>query len=149
MAKVQKHILIHTPTEKVFAFMDDPRNLPEIWPSMVEVKNPVLNSIGGYDFEWVYKMGGLHFNGASKTTEHILNKRIVTESKKGIESRFVWDYTSEGKNTRLFVEIEYKIPIPLIGKLAEAVIVKQNEHEGEIMLKNLKDRMEIEAPIPV
>ena len=148
MAKVQKNILIHASTDKVFAFMNDPRNLPEIWPSMVEVKNPVLNSIGGYDFEWVYKMAGMHFNGASKTTEWIQNKRIITQSTKGIESRFVWDYKSEGSYTRLAVEIEYKIPVPLIGKLAETVIVKQNEHEADNMLKNLKDRMEIETPVP-
>jgi len=149
MAKVQKNILIHAATDKVFAFMNDPRNLPVIWPSMVEVKNAVLNSIGGYDFEWVYKMAGMHFNGASKTTEYTLNKRIITESTKGIESRFVWDYKAEGSYTKLSVEIEYKIPIPLIGKLAEAVIVKQNEHEADNMLKNLKDRMEIETPVPV
>jgi uncharacterized membrane protein len=149
MVKVQKNILIHAHVEKVFAFMNDPRNLPEIWPSMVEVMNPVLNSIGGYNFEWVYKMAGLHFNGASKTTEFILNKRIITESTKGIESRFVWDYKAEGSYTKLSVELEYKIPIPLIGKLAETVIVKQNEHEADTLLKNLKDRMEIEAPVPV
>ena len=148
MAKLQKNILIHAHVEKVFAFMNDPRHLPEIWPSMMEVKNPVLNSIGGYDFEWVYKMSGLHFNGASKTTEYILNKRMITESTKGIESRFVWDYKPEGSYTKLSVEIEYKIPIPLIGKLAETVIVKQNEHEADTLLKNLKDRMEIEAPVP-
>ena len=149
MAKVEKSILIHVPTEKVFAFMNDPRNLPEIWPSMVEVKNAILNSIGGYDFEWVYKMGGMHFNGASKTTECIPNKRIITESTKGIQSRFVWNYKAEGRYTKLAVEVEYTIPIPLIGKLAEAVIAKQNEHEADTMLKNLKDRMEIEAPVPV
>jgi len=147
MAKLQKHIVIHAPTEKVFAFMNDPRHLPEIWPSMVEVKNTVQNSLGGYDFEWVYKMSGIHFNGASKITEHIPNKRTITESTKGIESRFVWEYKAEGSYTKLTVEIEYKIPIPLIGKLAEAVIVKQNEHEADALLKNLKDRMEIEVPV--
>ena len=73
---------------------------------------------------------------------------MITESTKGIESRFVWDYKPEGSYTKLSVEIEYKIPIPLIGKLAETVIVKQNEHEADTLLKNLKDRMEIEAPVP-
>ncbi len=148
MAKVQKQILIHAPVDKVFAFMNDPRNLPQIWPSMVEVKHALLNSIGGYDFEWVYKMGGMQFHGESKTTEYVPNQRTVTESAKGIDSRFVWDYKAEGHNTRLTVEVEYKVPIPLIGKLAETIIVRQNEHEAETMLNNLKDRMEIETPIP-
>ena len=148
MVKVQREILIHAPVEKVFTFMNDPHNLPQIWPSMMEVKHATLNSIGGYDFEWVYKMAGMHFNGASKTTEYNLNQRIITQSTRGIESRFVWDYKAEGPNTRLAVEIEYKVPMPLIGKLAEVVITRQNEHEADIMLNNLKDRMEIETPMP-
>jgi uncharacterized membrane protein len=125
--------------------MNDPHNLPDIWPSMVEVKNAAINSINGYDFDWLYKMGGMHFEGASKTTEWLKNKRIVTRSTKGIESRFAWDYAVEGEYTRITLDIEYRIPIPLIGKLAEAIIVKQNEHEAETMLNNLKDKMEIET----
>ena len=39
-------------------------------------------------------------------------------------------------------EAEYTVPIPLLGKLAEAFIVKQNEHEAELLLGNLKARME-------
>jgi hypothetical protein len=34
------------------------------------------------------------------------------------------------------------VPIPLIGKLAEAFIVKLNENEAETLLSNLKARME-------
>jgi hypothetical protein len=41
------------------------------------------------------------------------------------------------------MEVEYVVPIPLLGKLAEAFIVKQNEHEAEAMLANLKARMEV------
>jgi hypothetical protein len=44
--------------------------------------------------------------------------------------------------TRVTVETEYTVPIPLLGKLAEAFIVKQNEHEVEMILANLKVRME-------
>jgi hypothetical protein len=40
------------------------------------------------------------------------------------------------------VDAHYRVPIPLLGKLAEAFIVKQNEHEAEAFLANLKDRME-------
>jgi hypothetical protein len=40
-------------------------------------------------------------------------------------------------------EVEYTVPIPLLGKLVEAFIVKQNEHEAELFLANLKARMEL------
>jgi hypothetical protein len=37
---------------------------------------------------------------------------------------------------------EYVVPVPLLGRLAEAVIVKVNEHETETLLANLKATME-------
>ena len=34
------------------------------------------------------------------------------------------------------------MPIPLLGKLAEAAVVKLNQNEIELLLANLKARME-------
>jgi len=142
MIKVTRSILINAPVEKVFAFMDDPCNLPEVWPSMVEthVKGP--SPAGGQDFEWEYKMAGLRIKGESEVVERIPDRKIVTRSVKGIESNFVWSYEPEDGGTRLTVEAEYNIPVPLIGRLAESVIARQNEREADILLENLKARME-------
>lgn len=142
MAKVKKTITINAPVEKVFAFMAEPTNLPSVWPSMVEVRDLQPSPGGGHNFGWVYKMAGMRIEGASETTGYVLNERVVTRSTKGIQSKFVWTYTPEGGATRLAVEVEYTVPVPLLGKIAEAVIVKQNEREAEILLSNLKARME-------
>ena len=37
MAKIEKTITINAPVEKVFGYVSEPTNLPEIWPSLVEV----------------------------------------------------------------------------------------------------------------
>jgi hypothetical protein len=34
------------------------------------------------------------------------------------------------------------VPIPLVGRLAEAFIIKQNENEMDVLLANLKAKME-------
>ena len=39
MATVKSSIVINAPVEKVFEYANKPENLPEIWPSMMEVKN--------------------------------------------------------------------------------------------------------------
>jgi uncharacterized membrane protein len=143
MAKVTRSISINAPVDKVFAFMWDPANLPEIWPSMVEVKDVKLTPQGvGSTFGWVYKMAGMRFEGVSETTEYIANQRNATKTTKGIQSTFVWAYKPEDGGTKLTVEVEYTVPVPLLGKLAEAFIEKQNEHEAECTLANLKARME-------
>lgn len=143
MAKITRTVSINAPVEKTFDYMGMPTNLLEIWPSMVEIKNLKPLPTGGYNYDWVYKMGGMHFEGASETTEYFKNQRVVVKNTKGIPSTFVWKYDSEDGKTMLSLEVEYTIPIPLLGKLAEALIVKQNEREADTMLANLKDRMEV------
>jgi len=144
MAKVERTITINAPVEKVFGYMTEPTTLPEIWPSMVEVKDVKRTPEHiGTTFQWVYKMAGMRFEGSSTVIEYVANQREVTKSERGIPSTFVWTYQPEDGGTRLTVEVEYTIPVPLLGKLAEAFIAKQNEHEAEVMLANLKARMEI------
>jgi hypothetical protein len=59
-----------------------------------------------------------------------------------VESTISWRFQPDGEGTKLTFDGEYKVPIPLLGKLAEGFIVKQNEHEAEVLLANLKARME-------
>lgn len=144
MTKVERAITINAPVEKVFDYMTEATNLPEIWPSMVEVKDVKRTPEHiGTTFQWVYKMAGMRFEGSSTVIEYVANQREVTKSERGIPSTFVWTYQPEDGGTRLTVEVEYTIPVPLLGKLAEAFIAKQNEHEAEVMLANLKARMEV------
>lgn len=145
MAKLHKTLTIQAPIEKVFAFVDDPRNLEGVWPSLVEVRDVKQNPRGGYDYAWSYKMAGARIEGASEVTEYEANHRIVTKSNSGIENQIAWTLEAAGGGTQFTADIEYKVPVPLLGKLAEAVIVKQNEQEFDTVCENLKSRMEMET----
>ena len=148
MAKFQKKLTINAPAEKVFAFINDPHNLPQIWPSLIEVRNVRPNPKGGYDYEWVYKMAGAKFEGASEVVEYVPDQRLTTRSTKGIQNRISWILKSVDEGVEFTSNVEYTVPIPLLGKLAEAVIVKQNERETNIVCNNLKTLMEeIETPV--
>jgi len=138
MAKIKRTININAPVAKVFDYVDDANNFPEFWPSMVEVKDVKK----GESFRWVYKMAGMKFEGASKVIESIANERHGTKSSSGIPNTFMWTYQPDQGGTKLTLEIEYTVPVPLLGKLAEAFIVKMNEREADTMLANLKTRME-------
>jgi len=142
MYEIKKSILIDAPLKKVCEFMSDPKNLPEIWPSMVEVKNVRKNQNGWWTYEWVYKMAGMTFQGESDTIKNIENAHVTTESTKGIQSHFEFDYKDIEGKTEVTVLAQYTIPIPLIKKITEKIIGKLNEQEAEVMLANLKARME-------
>ena len=143
MATIKKEITINAPVDEVFKYLSMPTNITEIWPSFVEAKDVKRLPNGGSCFNYAYKMAGVRFKGASEDIEFIPNQRVVNKSKGGIEAIQTYTYKSEGKGTKLTWEIEYKVPIPLLGKLAEAIIVRMNDREAELVLANLKEKMEV------
>ncbi len=142
MATSLKSISINAPVEKVFAFVENPANIPDLWPSLLEAKNIVMMENGGYQYDWLYKMAGMKVEGSTKTVEYIKNEKIVDQTLKGVDSKFTWTFKPEQDITHVTLGVEYTIPVPVLGRLAESVFVRQNEKEGEILLQNLKERME-------
>ena len=145
MAKTAKSITIKAPAEEIFDYLSEPTNLPEIWPSLVEIKDVQKLPSGGNRNRWVYKMAGIRLEGTSESedTECVPNQRLVSKTKGGVESTQTWMFQPEADGTKVTFEVEYTVPIPVLGKLAEAIIVKMNDHEGELILANLKARMEV------
>jgi len=143
MIKAGSSITINAPVKKIFDYLSEPTNQPEIWPSLMEIKDVQRLPDGKTKNRWVYKMAGIRLEGTSEGVESVANQRIVSKTKGGVESTQTWTFQPEAGGTKVTFEVEYTVPIPVLGKLAEAIIVKMNEHEGEVILANLKSRMEM------
>jgi uncharacterized protein YndB with AHSA1/START domain len=140
---IDKSIVIKAPVKEVFSYLDKPELLPEIWPSMVEVKDVKTLPKGGHRFHWIYKMAGMRFEGESETLEFEPDRHLVRKSTGSFPSTFDWKFFPENGFTKIQMKVEYEVPKSLLGKLAEPYIVKLNEREADLVLANLKDRLEI------
>ena len=58
-------------------------------------------------------------------------------------SIFRWTFQGLDGSTDVTCDAEYEIPIPLLGKLGEVYLVKMNQRENEVVLANLKERLEL------
>jgi uncharacterized membrane protein len=141
MPTINNSIHINAPVEKVFAYMTDPTNLPEWMVSMSEVTG-VTGSGVGLNYQWKYKMIGIPLQGQTTFTEFVASERVVTESKGGVASTFTFTFAPHEGGTTLDLKVEYTIPIPVLGKLAERLVLKRNEREASMWLENVKERME-------
>jgi uncharacterized membrane protein len=141
MKRVERSIMINAAVEKGFNFISDPMNQIDWMPSMVSVKD-VSGSGLGTSFRWTYKMAGLLLEGESTFTEHIPINRIVTESKGGVKSTFTFDFEPHNKGTMLKLGIEYNIPVPVLGKIGETILLKRNEREADLAMANIKEILE-------
>ncbi|GAI82981.1 unnamed protein product, partial [marine sediment metagenome] len=53
-----------------------------------------------------------------------------------------WNFEPHDDGTKIDLSVEYTIPIPILGKIAEAIVLKQNEREADLALANIKAKME-------
>lgn len=144
MTKLSRSLWIEASPSRVFAFVNDPLRMADWLPGMIEAHNVIGDGLG-QQYEWSYKMAGLVLHGQSTVVELIPNLRAVHQSIGKINS--VWTYTvaPDGKGTVVTTQVEYTVPLPVLGKLAENIARKRNERELELALVNLKEILETAA----
>ena len=142
---IVRDIRVDTPVERVFDFLLDPNNLPEIWPNIIEVKNVKKSKdTEGFNFNWTYKMSGLPFEGKCETIEYTRYERLVVKSNKALDSTITWRFQPSGRETHVTLRFEYQIPSSLLKRMKEEIVIQENEHEVDALLQNLKSRLELQ-----
>ena len=143
MATVKKSTQINKSTEKVFDYLSDHKNEPEWMPGMIELN---LTSGDGKNvgdtYKWKYKMAGIILRGETSVKEMVPNRKIVTESNVGIKNTFTFNLAPNEEGTLLELHIDYIIPVPVLGKIAEKIVLGKNEREADLALENIKIHLE-------
>ncbi len=147
MQRIHKSIDIKSPAQRIFDFLMNPKNLPHIWPSLIEVSNVKLTE-SEREYDWVYKMAGLHFRGHSSKLESQPGKLLRWRDEGGIVANFRWAFEGRDGSTTVTCDLEYTIPGKVLGRVAEMLAAKLNEHEAQSVLENLKATMEAPAKAP-
>ena len=141
MVKIEGSITINAPVKKVFAYVDDTINGMECVPSLTDVRDIIGQGVGKR-WRWTYKMVGLPLQGEAEVIEHVPNQRCVVKTTGGILSTWTWTFKAESRRTRVHLLIEYTVPVPLIGKIAEGIVLRLNEREATLAIGNLKEILE-------
>lgn len=141
MMKVDERIVIDVAPEVVFAYVTDPAKMAEWLPSMVETRN-IVGTGEGQQYEWTYKMVGILFRGQTVVVEHVPNRLAVLQTIGAADSTWTFDVEPTDGGTRLRLTIEYEVPVPVLGKLAERIISKRDARTIRLGLANAKDTLE-------
>lgn len=141
MASWKSSIVIHAPVDRVFAYLDEPMSLPGWIPGVVEIRN-VIGTGAGQQYEWTYKMAGIVMRGQATVVEHVPNKCAWHQTIGAIHATWGFNLEPDEEGTLLTKEVEYHIPIPVIGKAAEHIVLRLNEREFDLSLLTVKDLME-------
>jgi uncharacterized membrane protein len=142
MSIINKEIIINIPPQKIFNYLSNPTNLPQIWPSLMIIKNEKLLPNGGYSADWVYKMVGIRLEGIGEYTDIAPNQWLTIKTKGDLESTITCTFRSIDNQTRVTLTINYKVPPTILSWLTGKIIVKINEREAELALENLRAILE-------
>ncbi|MBM4280986.1 MAG: hypothetical protein FJ137_09560 [Deltaproteobacteria bacterium] len=138
--KLPRKVDLNAPVDWVFVFLTAPGQLVEVMPSLAEVANAEEKPDGGHSFDSVYKMASLCLHGHSATSMVEPNKRVIVKTTGGIPSTFDDGYEVVGKGMRRTLTIDDTSPGAVLGKLAEPIVHRVNEHEAEV-----KTRVKVKA----
>jgi len=141
MVSLTKSVVVNAPADKVFAYVTEPTTMAEWLVSMVEARD-VIGSGEGQQYEWTYKMVGLQLRGQCTVVEHVPNEISVHQSIGSIDSSWTLGVEPHGEGTTLTVEVEYTIPIPVLGKMAERFLLQRDARDLEQSLTNVKEMLE-------
>lgn len=144
MLKIEKTIEIDAPVERVFAYVLDPRHLPEFHPGIAEVKDVTPLANGGYRWTTVDNLFGLHIESTWEDLEVIPNERGVNQ----IQSPLM-DCTAHarfeplpGGRTRASNVATIALHGGPAGRLAELLLSRYIDHGAEMAIKAAKMRIE-------
>jgi uncharacterized membrane protein len=141
--KFEKSVTISAPLDQVFDYVADRSHLPTIWPSLIEVSDLKKRPTGGCTFAYAYKMAGLRLQGTGEDSEYVAKERIVTKLTGGVDGTITFRFERVGTATKAHLAVAYTPPTVLTRKVGEPFVAQLNEHEAELVLRNLKTHFEV------
>ena len=128
MASHPNSIDIHAPLRRVFQYVNEPRTLPDWMIGMKEIRN-VVGSGEGMQYDWTFKMAGIALRGQNVVVEYEENRRAAHQGIGMVHSMWIASVEPIDKGTRLTIDVEYTIPVFVLGKLAESATVGRNDKD--------------------
>ncbi|AVM01238.1 polyketide cyclase [Gordonia iterans] len=124
MGEVNHEAVIKAPREKVFAYIDDYRNVPEYMfgVSRFTPTTEVDHGLGSV-FQTVIKIGPKELKSTVKCVEWVENEKIRLESVSGMGANTTWSFADgDDGTTVLHAEFDFTLPGGLTGKVLGGLI---------------------------
>jgi carbon monoxide dehydrogenase subunit G len=141
MVSYENSIVINASRSEVFAYANEPATLPDWLVGMFEVRE-VIGTGAGQQYEWTFKMAGVQLRGQNVVVDYIADECATHQGIGMMSSSWTNLVEPHEDGAKLTIKVEYSIPVPVLGKLAERLIVSRNERALQSSLLNLKETLE-------
>jgi len=147
MTIIERNILIHARVGPVFEYAADWRHWSD-WFEGVSDFRPISHVEQGNGARYRYKarMMGLPATVETEIHEYVENSGWTGVATRGLPHKTRWAFEASGEDTVFTYSLEYELPIPLVGRMIDALVMKRQWRRIiDRSLENLKVRCETQA----
>jgi uncharacterized protein YndB with AHSA1/START domain len=125
MAMVQRNVQINASPQKTMALLGDASRWPDWYPGMTEIDIEAPFPEKGGKVVFKVKSAGLSMPITETVLDYDPDKLQLLQMDGMLSGRARWELTPEGDGTRLTTTFDYALPGGVLGKLADALMVKR------------------------
>jgi uncharacterized membrane protein len=140
MTRIAESVEVNAPLEEVFAYASDWRYWEKWWLGVSRFQ-PTTEVTRGNGTRYAYKawIAGLTVGLETEIQDFVENVGWRGTVTKGLPHRTQWVFEAKGDTTRLTYILEYSLPIPLLGRLLDVLLMRPGwRRRLKRSLENLK-----------
>jgi carbon monoxide dehydrogenase subunit G len=145
MIEVSESVTVDAPVERVFAFMDDPKNHLTVTPSLADVRNVERLDSGGKRLDHTFRMAGITLDGELEEVERAEDERMLFAMRGQLSGEIELTFEPTDGGTRLTYTGRYDLPGEVLGRVARPFVRRYNERELSTTLANVKTHVETDS----
>ena len=125
MTRVEESVIVDAPVHAVFAYASDWRGWPE-WLEGVTDFRPTTEVTRGTGARYAYRarVMGIPARVETEVRDFVEDSGWTGFSTRGLPHRTFWRFEAQGQSTRFTYAMEYQLPAPLLGAVADTLVVK-------------------------
>jgi len=143
MAIVQRSVQIKASPQETMTLLSDAGRWPDWYPGMTEIDIAAPFPEDGGKVTFKVKSAGMSMAITETVLEYQPGKLQLLQMDGMLSGRARWELTTEGDGTRLTTTFDYALPGGVLGRAADALIVKRmNAKSLEEALHNFRALVE-------
>ena len=143
MAIVQRNVQIKASPQETMVLLDDASRWPDWYPGMTDLDITAPFPAVGGKVAFKVKSAGMSMPITETVLDYQPGKLQLLQMDGMLSGRARWELAAEGEGTRLTTTFDYTLPGGVLGKIADALIVKRmNAKSLEEALHNFKALVE-------
>lgn len=125
MTRVESSVEIAAPLEEVFAYASDWRTWEQWWLGVFDFR-PTTEATRGNGARYAYKtrLAGVAIEVETEIHDFVENVGWRGVGTRGVPHTTRWVFEPAGAGTRFTYVLEYRLPVPLLGPLFDALLLR-------------------------